>query len=159
MPAPKDPFANTKLSGQVGLDQRLFAETRPPSVPPKERSEEGPDERTKERTVVPKKERPAVRPSDAPFSPKPRTVEHRPYDFFSDQVRWLNRTKLDIDERYGKRIPATAMVQLAVDLLIADFEADSQDSYVIRVLLKDEDLRAAIEQKLGHPTPDTKEDG
>lgn len=150
MPARKDPFADTKLSGQVGLDQRLFAETRPPSVPPEEQSEERPDERTKERTAVQRKGRPAVRPSRPLVVPKARTVEHRPYDFFSDQVRWLNRTKLDIEEKYGRRIPATTMVQLAVDLLIADFDADSQDSYVVRVLLKDEDLRAAIDEKSGY---------
>ena len=67
-----------------------------------------------------------------------RIIEHRPYDFYQDQVRWLNRKKVELEEEYGKLIPATAMVQLAVDLLIADYEANRQDSQLIRVLIEEE---------------------
>jgi hypothetical protein len=67
-----------------------------------------------------------------------RVVEHRPYDFFQDQVRWLNRKKVEFEEQHGKRVAATAMVQLAVDLLIADFEANAEDSQLVRVLVRDE---------------------
>jgi hypothetical protein len=69
---------------------------------------------------------------------KQRLIDHRPYDFFQDQIRWLNRRKLEFEEKYGKRVPATAMVQLAVDLLIADFEVNEEESQVVRVLIKEE---------------------
>ena len=67
-----------------------------------------------------------------------RVVEHRPYNFYQDQVRWLNRKKVEFEEDYGKRVTATSMVQLAVDFLIADYEAKGDDSQLFRVLIKNE---------------------
>ncbi len=155
----RDPFTDVKLTELMGLDQRLFSEaagppgkarqastvatqserkkersTGRPSVLSAGRSEERPNVENKvppsERRVVPRASMPAA---------KRRTV-HRPYDFFEDQVRWLNRKKLELDERYGRRIPTTAMVQLAVDMLIADFEAHGEASQLIGNLVKGEPM-------------------
>jgi hypothetical protein len=70
----------------------------------------------------------------------PEAAAHRPQALrlFQDQIRWLNRKKLELEEEYGKRVPATAMVQLAVDLLIADHELNGEDSQLFRVLIKEE---------------------
>ena len=59
----------------------------------------------------------------------------RPYDFFEDQVLWLNRTKLEIQERYDQRITANAMVQLALDLLIADYKRRKERSKLVTKLV------------------------
>ena len=151
----KDPFANVKLSEQVGLDQRLFEQPQP------KRPDNRPEVETDVRTSVPKgerskgqkvegsegqrnegrKERESVRTrvsSGTGHVVVKRQVERRPYDFYIDQVRWLNRKKLDLEEQYGQRVTANAMVQLAVDLLIADFEERGEDSKLIRTLIKRE---------------------
>jgi len=154
--ARSDPFAGAKLSQDVGLDQRLF---QPPpaesQAPPKGRTSVRKDERTLVRSNLRKLERPegtskegkVGRTKERRSEGEPMTherpqqvrlVEHRPYDFFQDQIRWLNRRKVELEERYGKRVTANAMVQLAVDLLIADYELDPEDSQVVRVLVKEE---------------------
>ncbi len=162
MAKPPDPFAGVKLSDQVGLDQRLFQErpstqSEPPSERTSVRKDEGTsqakDDRTSEPLVVLKQDRPEMRKQDRPKGhPSRRSakhttvrevkveriVEHRPYDFFQDQVRWLNRKKVELEEEYGERVPATAMVQLAVDLLIADYEANKENSQLIKVLIDEE---------------------
>lgn len=67
--------------------------------------------------------------------PKERRAERRPYDFFHDQVLWLKETKLEIEKRHGKTIPANAMVQLAVDLLIEDYEKNKERSKLVCTLV------------------------
>lgn len=152
MPKP-GAFEGLKLTNgaPASVDQRLFQ--RPASladsVPSFERPSDRKDKGTTDRTLERKDVRPKGR-TDAQHLGKTagrraagpgkteRIVEHRPYDFFQDQVRWLNRKKVEFEEQHGKRIAATAMVQLAVDMLIADFEANGEDSQLVRVLVKEE---------------------
>jgi len=65
----------------------------------------------------------------------PRTVERHSHDIYLDQLRWLNRLKLDFEERYGARITGNAIVQLALDRLRDDFEANGERSELVRVLV------------------------
>jgi len=84
-----DPFANLS-----GLDQKLFAASvKPPSrdaAATSIKTEERPDVRTNERTLLGKKERTFQRPAQRT---KERPTERRPYDFFRDQLLWLNKTR------------------------------------------------------------------
>ena len=155
MAKPPDPFAGAKLSEQVGLDQRLFqappplADSSPTQVELKQPVNQ-PTGRPVDRKVVPPVDRNKVGPTGRKTetkigrtvsrlkvqSPPPdRIVEHRAYDYFQDQVRWLNRRKVELEEAYGKQVAATKMVQLAVDLLIADYEENAEGSQIVRVLI------------------------
>jgi hypothetical protein len=128
-----DPFA--KLSG---LDQRLFS--APSGQAPGDFKKALTEERTSGRS--------GGRTSGAPTGgmkerrkghsfepPQERPVERRPYDFYADQVRWLNRMKVDVEERYRRKITSNAMVQLALDLFIADYRARGPRSYLITRLV------------------------
>ena len=66
---------------------------------------------------------------------KQRSLERRPYDFFRDQVLWLNRMKVEIEERYGRRVTANAMVQLALDAFIEDYKKRKQRSRLVTRLV------------------------
>ena len=70
--------------------------------------------------------------------PRERRTERRPYDFYQDQVLWLKEIKLEIEKRYGRRVTANAMVQLAVDLLIEDYRRNKERSKLISELVADE---------------------
>ena len=69
---------------------------------------------------------------------KERTTDRRPYDFFRDQLLWLNRTKVEIQEEYGRRVTANAMVQLALDLFIEDYKRRKERSKLITHLVSDQ---------------------
>lgn len=114
-----DPFA--KLSG---LDQKLFtagpkAARKNVRDTSKTKREGRADVRSKEPMSVEKKKETFQRPAQPT---KERLTERRPYDFFRDQVLWLNKTKVEIQEKYGRRVTANAMVQLALDLFIEDYK-------------------------------------
>lgn len=136
---------------------RAEGKSRPSQVRTVERTVEGPGGRSKDRQSENRDVRNSRRPEELPQWPgqKQRLIDHRPYDFFQDQIRWLNRKKLELEEEYGKRVPATAMVQLAVDLLIADHELNGEDSQLIRVLIKDE---RPFVPKSGSPDVDQSEE-
>ncbi|MBE0610049.1 MAG: hypothetical protein IH609_11740 [Dehalococcoidia bacterium] len=68
--------------------------------------------------------------------PPARTVERHSHDIFQDQVRWMNRLKLDLDERYGAKVTGNAMVQLALDLFRDDFVSRGEKSSLFRVLVQ-----------------------
>jgi hypothetical protein len=144
-----DPFA--ALSG---LDQKLFAPQSPaPAVAqdkPKTTSEphvatteERPDERTPEATSQRIKGRTSGRPL---VLRKERPIVRHPYDFYRDQVLWLNRTKVEIEERYGLQVTANAMVQLALDLLILDYRATGLHSHLMTHLVFGRPPRGDAEQ-------------
>jgi len=135
-----DPFAEL-----TGLDQKLF------SASPKAaedgvavglrtaKKEERPsglsDVGTKEQTSLRKKkgtfERPVQRTEERP-------TDRRPYDFYRDQILWLNRTKVEIQEKYGRRVSANAMVQFAVDLLMRDYKRRKERSKLVTKLVINE---------------------
>lgn len=138
----KDPFAGVGLSSMAGLDQRLFdghaaSESRP-DVRPSGRKPVRPSERGNEGLVEPTDEGPDVSQRVSPPTSRPPArgrILRRPYDFFEEQVQFLNRKRLEIEEQYGLRVPANAMVQLAVDLLISDFERRGEKSQLIETLV------------------------
>ena len=71
-----------------------------------------------------------------PLEPrKERLTERRPYDFYRDQLLWLRKTKVEIEERYGSRVTANAMVQLALDLLIKDYKRRKERSKLVTKLV------------------------
>jgi hypothetical protein len=69
-------------------------------------------------------------------------VERHSHDIFRDQVRWMNRTKLEIEERYGLRVTSNALVGLAIDMVRSDYERKRSRSALIRVLVEGEELEA-----------------
>lgn len=67
-----------------------------------------------------------------------RTVERHSHDIFQDQIRWMNRVKLDLEERYDVKVTGNAMVQLALDLFREDFIRTGEASSLVRVLVHGE---------------------
>jgi hypothetical protein len=57
-----------------------------------------------------------------------RLVERHSHDIFRDQVLWINRLKLEIEEQYGRRVTSNSIVRLAIDRLRADFEVDGGET-------------------------------
>jgi hypothetical protein len=76
-----------------------------------------------------------------------RAVERHSHDIYVDQIRWMNRVKLDILETYGAKVTNNEMVQLAVDLFRADFERNGDDSSLMRVLVmgQEPDLEGGVD--------------
>jgi hypothetical protein len=60
--------------------------------------------------------------------PGERLVERHSHDIFRDQVLWINRLKLELEEQYGKRVTSNSIVRLAIDRLRADFEKDGGEA-------------------------------
>ena len=86
--------------------------------------------------------------------PKVRMTQRRPYDFCVDQILWLNRMKLEIYERYRRRVTANAMVQLALDLLIQDHHARGERSQLITKLVLAAPLLRYQDQGAEEPPPE-----
>ena len=59
-------------------------------------------------------------------------MQRRPYDFYVDQILWLKEMKLEIEKRYGRHITANVMVQLALDMLIQDYERNQDHPGISR---------------------------
>ena len=134
-----DPFR--ELSG---LDQRLFGPSSPSKGDGKTKGKgsekvptKGPSsESWKVRKSEGRSERRKIRSYQRPFEPeKERPIERRPYDFYRDQLLWLKRTKVEIEERYGSRVTANAMVQLALDLFIEDYKRRKEGSKLVTNLV------------------------
>lgn len=66
----------------------------------------------------------------------PRAIGRHSHDLFQDQIRWLNRVKLELTERCGEPVTGNAMLQLAVDMLREDYVRNGEESQLIRVLLQ-----------------------
>ena len=65
--------------------------------------------------------------------PGTRAPERHSHDLFLDQVRWINRVKLDVEEVHGTRITGNQLVQLAIDLIRDDYEHRRDRSLLIRM--------------------------
>ena len=65
-----------------------------------------------------------------------RPTHRRSFDFYWDQLHWLNRTRHHIQEHYGQLVSANAMVRLALDLLIADHKRRGHQSKLIIRLVR-----------------------
>ena len=137
-----DPFATLS-----GLDQKLFAPQSPAPAGAKDEiettgkpkvstTEERPPERSDGQTPQATSRRSKQVTSGRPLVlRKERPIVRHPYDFFRDQVLWLNRMKVEIEERYGLQVTANAMVQLALDLLILDYRATGLHSHLMTHLV------------------------
>ncbi|MCC6236797.1 MAG: hypothetical protein IT299_04395 [Dehalococcoidia bacterium] len=150
-------FSGLKLSAQTpGREQRLFSQPSPtePAV------EGSPAPRlgstlTRGRaaslagTPAPSSTRAGVGPNaGAPVRPElgtgqatpsattPRRARRYSHDIYVDQARWMSHLKLELEERYGARITANALVQVALDLLRADCESAWEESVVYRTLVR-----------------------
>ena len=87
-----------------------------------------------------------------------RIDERHSHDIFRDQVRWMNRTKLDMQETYGKRLTSNEIVKLALDLLIDDFKRNGESSKLMTALILRE--RASARTHAGSAETDREgEDG
>jgi hypothetical protein len=149
----KDPFSDIKLSQEVGLDQRLFQQgddgttkhrtnaTTEQRDNQQARTQDNELRRRRSNAAANRHAREQTRrpaPTVGIVSASERIDERHSHDIFRDQVRWMNRTKLDMEETYGKRITSNAIVKLALDLLIDDFERHGESSNLIRSLIRGE---------------------
>jgi hypothetical protein len=140
-------FTGLKLSGQVGLDQRLFRSAQT-SQPTKQRYNETTQRRSNVRAEQGTNEQASQQDNEATLPrdngieerldtgrgeprqtprfafPGERLVERHSHDIFRDQVLWINRLKLELEEQYGKRVTSNSIIRLAIDRLRADFEKD-----------------------------------
>jgi len=65
-----------------------------------------------------------------------RAQTRHSHDIFHDQVRWMNRLKFQIEEERGLHISSNNIVRLAIDLIRADYEANGEESHLVRILVK-----------------------
>ena len=70
----------------------------------------------------------------------PRPKERHSHDLFRDQTLWMNKLKLEIEEKYGRRVTGNEIVQTAIELLRADYASRKESSTLIRVLVRKEPL-------------------
>jgi hypothetical protein len=106
------------------VDEGIDTPAPPASAPTTERPESPSVDPSQETTNTRTFERPEVRP-----------IQRRPYDFYFDQILWMKEMKLALEKRYGKTIAANAMVQLALDMLIEDYERNRERSKLVTVLV------------------------
>ncbi len=160
-----DPFAQLGgLDQQLYTDpnNQTTRQRNNAATPP--RDNESAKEPTKGSASAPSEERPKERPSAPPKPPLfalstqrlleakrtrasartghlnvVRAVERHSHDIYVDQIRWMNRLKLDVQETYGAKITSNEMVQLAIDLFRADFERNGEASQFMRVLVMGEE--------------------
>lgn len=146
-----NPFSGLKLTEHVGLDQRLFSTNEQSN----QRDNEGTAQRNNGTTLTADNEttslavngqaRPRVNqgagerrngaPNKRPIgrsgvanrltAPIERLVERHSHDIYHDQVLWINRVKFELEEQYGRRVTSNSIVQLAIDRLRRDFEAEA----------------------------------
>lgn len=156
-------FSGLKLTEQepAGRDQRLFARVASPRVPTTETTKQPANATTLARDNAPSPARareathtrvtepslgrdnaaaqePAIGttgiPANAPR--EGRRVERHSHDIFNDQVRWMNRLKLELGEEFGVKVTSNALVQLAIDLLRRDLAANGERSELFRTLIR-----------------------
>jgi len=65
-----------------------------------------------------------------------RTAERHTHDLYTDQIHWMNRLKLDLAEQHGAKVTSNSIVQLAVDVLRADFMRKGEHSKLFRALVR-----------------------
>jgi len=153
-----DPFA--KLSG---LDQKLFMPPPPTQAAGEEKAkgakkqrveatEERPDGRSEHPGFQPTSQRTKEGALGRSFElPKERLTERHPYDFYKDQVLWLNKVKVEIQEKYGRKVTASAIVQLALDLFIRDYRKRGERSSLITDLVLNQLAMGRPDQSSGEP--------
>lgn len=130
-----DPFARLG-----GLDQQLFAQHSAETAavhagPTKNKPGMAGNGRSNVPEDVPTSARTKERRSQRSFEPsRPRRTERHPYDFYVDQILWLNHMKVQLQETYGCRITANAMVQLALELFIQDYRKRGSHSHLVSEL-------------------------
>lgn len=108
------------------------------------------NEKAKHRVNVPSTQRGNEATRTRASSPKglvtrSRIQERHSHDIYQDQVRWINRLKVDIEETHGAKLTGNQVVQLAIDLIRADYERHGEDSALIRRLVKGEPANAEIQ--------------
>lgn len=158
----RDPFAS------LGLDQQLFSsapltamqrnnettlarDNGATSARSLEATNTGANERLKRRTAEPTRsqtnEATKIQASDSPrHRPVSRQQERHSHDIYYDQVRWMNRTKVEVEERYGERVTSNGIVQVALDLLRLEFEARGPSSNLVQVLVNGDEPRLRGEE-------------
>lgn len=73
--------------------------------------------------------------SDVGNGASTRRLSRYAHDLYIDQVRWMNRLKLELEEGYGVKVTGNAVVQLALDMLREDFVRNGEASVLIRALV------------------------
>jgi hypothetical protein len=158
-PTRRQADASTRQQETASLSQQ--DEKHPPKPPAKEggtgaakRTASPPDKRPsikadgpriRHASAVPSNE--AMRSTLAPLTGqivRTRLTARHTYDIYLDQVRWLNRVKLDLEDEYGVKATNNDMVALAIDMLRWDFEKKGEASKLVRSLILGE--RAALEE-------------
>ncbi len=144
-------FAGLKLSRQSGVDQRLF-QAKTDNVTTKQRNLKTTPPRDNETSQPPDIETTRQPVSEAALERasedagnrsrevstggqplrEARLTERHSHDIYHDQVRWLNRVKLALEERYTRRVTGNAIVAVAIDALRLDYEKRGEASDLVR---------------------------
>lgn len=78
--------------------------------------------------------------------PPARTLERHSYDIFQDQAWWMNRLKLDMEQRHGVKLTGNLIVQFALEVVRADFERHGERSKLFGALVNGADWLLASER-------------
>ena len=69
------------------------------------------------------------------------------HDIYADQIRWMNRVKLEVEERYGRRLTTNAIVQMGVDMLRNEYERLGPRSTVVHLAEKRPGRLAVVDKE------------
>jgi hypothetical protein len=134
-------LGNKEATTEAGTEPSLQTPKETTTSPDKAAIQRASNEGERQATPLTSKQRtPEARRT--PVSPlrgqkvQPCIVGRHTYDIFQDQVRWMNRLKLDIEEAYNERVTVNGLVTLALDLLREDYELNGEGSNIIRVLVR-----------------------
>jgi hypothetical protein len=128
--------ADPQVSGTAGLEPSGPAEQASSGVAAQQAALPAtrPAEQRSRKPAVPQASRTPVSQSSGHADPV-RVDGRHTYDIFQDQVRWMNRIKLDFEDTYESRITINGIVKLALDVLREDYEVNGEDSNLVRVLV------------------------
>jgi len=115
---------------------------------PRHRSEDGSGDRRKEGSR--RRGSAATGPDASPASDQTslsREKARHSHDIYADQIRWMNRMKLEVEELYGRRLTTNAIVQMGVDMLRNEYERLGPSATMVRLAEKRPGRLAVVDEE------------
>ena len=145
----KDPFANVKLSEQVGLDQRLFSEEKPPSpphggtpaTPPESPTQETRKQVSQEGSLPARKVASQERGKDASQqadqgegSLAEVPVLKNSFLFTEEEWNLFDDLKIALRRTYGIKATKNDLARAAIRFLTEDYQKRKEASFLVKKL-------------------------